>query len=78
MTAGYRWPVRPDTVATGQIAFSYQRLAWLGVPEDSLASFSEEFRAGTAARKEVLGDLGTDDPGHWIPPRWAAPMCASG
>ncbi|RLV04663.1 peroxidase [Streptomyces griseocarneus] len=56
---------RPFTL---NIAFTYQGLARLGVPQDSLASFSEEFRAGMAARKEVLGDLGANDPGNWIPP----------
>ncbi|MCC3766198.1 Dyp-type peroxidase [Streptomyces sp. UNOC14_S4] len=56
---------RPFTL---NIAFTYQGLARLGVPQDSLASFSEEFRAGMAARKEVLGDLGANDPGNWVPP----------
>ncbi|WP_229349709.1 Dyp-type peroxidase [Streptomyces sp. UNOB3_S3] len=56
---------RPFTL---NIAFTYPGLARLGVPEDSLASFSEEFRAGMAARKEVLGDLGANDPGNWRSP----------
>ncbi|MGE7388286.1 Dyp-type peroxidase [Streptomyces sp. NPDC004126] len=56
---------RPFTL---NVAFTHQGLARLGVPQDSLASFSEEFRAGMAARKEVLGDLGANDPGTWLPP----------
>jgi Dyp-type peroxidase family len=38
------------------------------VPPESLASFAPEFRAGMAARKEVLGDLGANDPSRWLPP----------
>ncbi|MFD4533522.1 Dyp-type peroxidase [Kitasatospora sp. NPDC058397] len=56
---------RPFTL---NVAFTYRGLARLGVPPDSLASFSPEFRAGMAARKEVLGDLGASDPGNWPPP----------
>ncbi|MBB5120334.1 hypothetical protein AF335_17875 [Streptomyces eurocidicus] len=66
ITSAADWELpRPYTL---NVAFTYRGLARLGVPEDSLASFSEEFRAGMAARKEVLGDLGANDPGNWLPP----------
>ncbi|MFE0042998.1 Dyp-type peroxidase [Streptomyces albireticuli] len=66
VTSAVEWErPRPFTL---NIAFSYRGLARLGLPQDSLASFSEEFRAGMAARKEVLGDVGANDPGNWIPP----------
>ncbi|MGW2599939.1 Dyp-type peroxidase [Streptomyces klenkii] len=53
---------------TFNIAFTYTGLAALGVPEDSLASFPQEFRAGMAARKDVLGDAGASDPASWVQP----------
>ncbi|MGW3539361.1 Dyp-type peroxidase [Nocardia niigatensis] len=48
------------------VAFTWNGLRALGLPEDALASFPAEFRAGMAARAEVLGDTGDNDPGHWI------------
>jgi len=38
------------------------------VPEDSLQSFPEAFRAGMAARAGQLLDYGENDPGHWHAP----------
>jgi hypothetical protein len=40
----------------------------LGVPEDSLQSFPEAFRAGMAARAGRLLDYGENDPEHWDAP----------
>lgn len=40
----------------------------LGVPEDSLNSFPEAFRAGMAARAGELLDYGENDPGNWDAP----------
>ncbi|MFD5792935.1 Dyp-type peroxidase [Streptomyces diastatochromogenes] len=56
---------RPFTL---NIAFTYSGLERLGVPAESLASFSPEFRGGMAARKNVLGDTGANDPSNWVPP----------
>jgi deferrochelatase/peroxidase EfeB len=50
------------------VAFSYTGLAALGVPEDSLQSFPEGFRAGMAARAGQLLDSGANDPRHWDAP----------
>ncbi|MFE3227078.1 Dyp-type peroxidase [Nocardia sp. NPDC059228] len=48
------------------VAFTWSGLRALGVPDDALASFPEEFRQGMAARAEVLGDTGANHPDHWI------------
>lgn len=48
------------------VAFTWQGLRALGVDEQSLATFPEEFREGMAARAEVLGDTGGNHPGRWV------------
>jgi Dyp-type peroxidase family len=50
------------------VAFSYAGLMALGVPEDSLRSFPEAFRAGMAARAGELRDDGDNAPAHWDAP----------
>ena len=40
------------------VALTYQGLKALGVPQESLQSFSWEFRQGMAARAKELGDIG--------------------
>ena len=50
------------------VAISYAGLAALGVPEDSLHSFPEAFRAGMAARAGQLLDYAENDPEHWDAP----------
>ena len=50
------------------VAISYAGLVALGVPEDSLQSFPEAFRAGMAARAAQLLDYGPNDPEHWDAP----------
>ncbi len=50
------------------VAFTYQGLKALGVPQASLDSFSPEFREGMAGRAEVLGDTGESGPDHWEEP----------
>ena len=44
------------------LAFTWNGLRALGVPEESLATFPEEFRQGMAARADILGDTGADAP----------------
>ena len=44
------------------VAFTYQGLKALGVPQDSLDSFAPEFRQGMAARAAELGDVGESSP----------------
>ena len=47
------------------VAVTCAGLVALGVPEAVLATFSDEFRQGMAARSEMLGDLGPSAAGHW-------------
>jgi Dyp-type peroxidase family len=58
-------PVRDAWVT---VAFTYQGLKALGVPQDSLDSFAPEFREGMAARAPQLGDVGESDPANWEKP----------
>jgi len=53
---------------TLNIVFTHEGLLAMGVTAEDLAHFPDEFRAGMAARKEVLGDYGASDPSAWIPP----------
>jgi Dyp-type peroxidase family len=39
----------------------------LGVPEDVVATFSDAFREGMAARAGLLGDVGANSPSEWEP-----------
>lgn len=48
------------------VAFTWQGLRALGVDEQSLATFPEEFRQGMVARAEVLGDTGRNRPDQWV------------
>jgi len=48
------------------VAFTWQGLHALGVDEQALATFPEEFRQGMAARAEVLGDTGRNHPDRWV------------
>ncbi|MGQ4615727.1 Dyp-type peroxidase [Nocardia sp. R7R-8] len=48
------------------LAFTWTGLRALGVPEQSLATFPEEFRQGMAARADILGDTGANHPDHWV------------
>jgi Dyp-type peroxidase family len=50
------------------VAFTYQGLEALGVPQESLDSFAPEFREGMAARALELGDVGASSPAHWERP----------
>ncbi|HEY5837471.1 MAG TPA: Dyp-type peroxidase [Pyrinomonadaceae bacterium] len=50
------------------VALTYQGLKALGVPQESLNSFSWEFRQGMAARHKDLGDTGESHPGKWEQP----------
>ncbi|MEU7413366.1 Dyp-type peroxidase, partial [Streptomyces sp. NPDC042638] len=50
------------------VAFTYQGLRALGVPQESLDSFPRAFREGMAARAERIGDVGENAPAHWEVP----------
>ena len=53
-------------VATN-IAFTYEGLRHLDVPEDTLHSFSDEFSMGMKARRDIIGDTGPNHFSHWDP-----------
>lgn len=61
-------PESPLSDTWVSIALSYQGLKALGVPQESLDSFSWEFRQGMAARAEELGDVGESGPEYWEKP----------
>ena len=48
------------------LAFTWNGLRALGLPEESLASFPDEFREGMAARADILGDSGANHPDNWV------------
>jgi Dyp-type peroxidase family len=50
------------------VAFSFAGLRALGLDDRSLDAFPAEFRAGMAARAQVLGDIGDSAPDRWEAP----------
>jgi Dyp-type peroxidase family len=60
--------LHPETDASISVAFTYEGLRALGVPQASLESFAPEFREGMAARAALLGDVGPEDPATWEAP----------
>jgi deferrochelatase/peroxidase EfeB len=48
------------------LAFTWNGLRALGVPEESLMTFPDEFREGMPSRASILGDTGTNAPGRWV------------
>lgn len=61
-------PSSPAADTWVSIALTYEGLKTLGVPKESLESFSWEFRQGMAARAEDLGDTGESSPENWEKP----------
>jgi deferrochelatase/peroxidase EfeB len=49
------------------IAFTYEGLKRLDVPEDTLHGFPDEFSMGMKARRDIIGDTGPNHPKHWDP-----------
>jgi len=48
------------------VAFTWNGLGALGVPEASLATFPDEFKQGMVARAEMIGDTGANHPDNWV------------
>ena len=61
-------PTSPLSDTWVSIALTYHGLKSLGVPKDSLDSFSWEFQQGMAARAKELGDTGESTPDNWEKP----------
>ena len=53
-------------VATN-VAFTYEGLRHLDVPEDTLHGFSDEFSMGMKARRDIIGDTGPNHFSRWDP-----------
>src|SRR5262245_46902143 len=65
-------PESPARDTWVSLALSFQGLKTLGVPQESLGSFSPEFQQGMAARAMVLADNGESSPEHWEKPLGSA------
>ncbi|HEY9027464.1 MAG TPA: Dyp-type peroxidase [Burkholderiaceae bacterium] len=50
------------------LSISYAGMQALGIAAADLAKFPDEFKAGMAARKAVLNDVGSSDPSKWVAP----------
>ncbi|WP_202814664.1 Dyp-type peroxidase [Bradyrhizobium tropiciagri] len=55
----------PSALGWLGIAFTFEGLKALGVPQASLDSFPIEFRQGMAARAAILHDFGANAPANW-------------
>lgn len=71
VTTSVNWGEGPNPIekpkAAINIAFTYDGLEALELPQASLASFPEEFAMGMKRRKDILGDNGPSAPEHWDP-----------
>ena len=67
-------PTSPLADTWASVAVTYQGLKALGVPPQTLDSFSWEFRQGMAARASELGDIGESAPEHWEEPLGSADL----
>lgn len=61
-------PMSPLGDAWVSVALTFQGLQVLGIPRESLDSFSPEFQQGMAARARALGDVGESRPENWERP----------
>jgi deferrochelatase/peroxidase EfeB len=59
----------PSTIpmVTTNVAFTYEGLRHLDVPEDTLHGFSDEFSMGMKARRDIVGDTGPNHFSRWDP-----------
>jgi deferrochelatase/peroxidase EfeB len=54
-------------LVTTNIAFTYEGLRHLDVPEDTLHGFPDEFSMGMKARRDIIGDTGPNHYQRWDP-----------
>lgn len=66
VTGSKEW--HKDMQATLSIVMTYEGLEALGVPQSSLDSFPESFKAGMAKRADKLRDFDVNDPDNWMAP----------
>jgi deferrochelatase/peroxidase EfeB len=65
--SGINWQDHTDT-AWFNVAFTFEGLKALGLPQASLQSFAPEFQQGMAARAQRIGDVGESAPTNWERP----------
>lgn len=63
ITTASTWTVKPDVCVN--IGLTHPGLAALGLPQETLGSFPQEFVEGAVARAERVGDVGDSAPEHW-------------
>jgi Dyp-type peroxidase family len=63
LTTAQPWTTKPDHCVN--IGFTFEGLAALQLPAESLATFPEEFAQGAVARAERVGDTGDSAPSRW-------------
>jgi len=66
VTSAKNWHKAEEATAT--VAFTFEGLKALNLPEESLESFPESFREGMAARAAKLHDVDENAPKHWQKP----------
>ncbi len=64
ITTASPWPVKPDSCLN--IGLTYEGLSALQLPDASLRLFPSEFKDGSAARAEMVGDTGESAPENWV------------
>src|SRR4051794_4070759 len=64
LTTATDWRVKPQYCLN--VGLTYAGLVALELPAASLATFSQEFAEGAAARAERIGDTGDSSPENWI------------
>ena len=67
VTTATPWPAGHKPRTTLNVAVTAPGLRALGVSDEAVGSFSEEFREGMASRSGLLGDVGPSDPAEWEP-----------
>jgi deferrochelatase/peroxidase EfeB len=68
VTTSIPWPdaSRIPPVTTN-VAFTYEGLRHLDVPDETLHGFSDEFSMGMKARRDIIGDTGPNHFSNWDP-----------
>jgi deferrochelatase/peroxidase EfeB len=68
VTTSIPWPdVSQTPLVATNIAFTYEGLRRLDVPEDTLHGFPDEFSMGMKARRDIIGDTGPNHFSRWDP-----------
>ena len=63
ITSAQPWETKPDFCFN--VAITYAGLQALELPEESLATFPEEFKLGAVQRASLIGDTGDSAPEQW-------------